>query len=515
MKKRLLQISKALLLCSMLYFSSCVNDDFIENQYLQNEIKISSRYISFNQVKGNKNVFEKFKNVEENIKISKKNSSNQNARFVYLSQFDFSIDTDQILLIEKEDYKSYTFPIYRDNETDKTENLVITEFRGLVNSYISKYNLTKNDKAILENNQYLNLTDITEIKSLEARSGGEPCYEQISIPIEWNSQGQVTVSMYFAVEVPCPDESGSSGSDGSSDGGDDGSDGGEDSSGSGLSWGGFPWNGGWNDGEGSDSGVYNGGAGSTGSPDGGNTYNPLNPYTSLIDADGNPIITSPVLSLDNDPRAIKHLISLVENMPDGTKTNIKTRIDQLNTNRLTSFKENGYMFDNNQNTHLSYNQGSNWTAWADPGTSYFILLHMHQDNYIPEGKTTSIPTNVAPSDTDVVGLLKLLDYTGNRNSTSIIVSRQGTFAIRVNDKSKANDAYDAIINNKEIGKDFSNKYDELVMKPYETIPLYDDAVMDGFIEFINTHLVNGQSMGLSFYQAVYDSQGNIINWVKL
>jgi hypothetical protein len=143
------------------------------------------------------------------------------------------------------------------------------------------------------------------------------------------------------------------------------------------------------------------------------------------------------------------------------------------------------------------------------------VLFRSQDNYIPEGTTTPKPTNVAPSDTDVVGLLKLLDYTGNRNATSIIVNRQGTFAIRVNDKSKANDAYDAIINDKEIGKEFSDEYDRLVMKPYETMPLDDDAVMDGFIEFVNNHLINGQSMGLSFYQAVYDSQGNIINWVKL
>lgn len=146
------------------------------------------------------------------------------------------------------------------------------------------------------------------------------------------------------------------------------------------------------------------------------------------------------------------------------------------------------------------------------------MLHMHQDNYIPEGATTPIPSNVAPSDTDVKGILKLLDYTGNRNTTSIVVNRLGTYAIRVNDKNKANDAFDAITPSdasNQTWKDLVDNYDRLVTTPYEATPLNDNVVMNGFIEFINTHLVNGQPMGLSFYQAVYDSQDNIINWVKL
>lgn len=504
MKKKLSQISKALLLCLMLYFISCVNDDFIDNQNLQNEDKFSSRYINFNEVKRNLKVFQKFKNVQEKINQSKSNSLNQNARLVYLSQFDFSIDTDKILLIEKEGYKSYTFPIYRDNEIDKTENLVITESNGFINAYISKYDLTENDKASLENNQYVDLKDKTEISSLEESSSGEPCYGFVYEPLEWNEQGQVTVSFVWIVEIECPEDEGNSGG-GSSGGGSSG----------GGSWGGGWFGGGWFGGGGStggnpsDGGDSSNGGGSTG---GGGSDTGGSP------SDGNLIITSPVLQLDNDPKTIKHLMSLVENKSDGSKTNIKTRIDQLNTARLTSLKENGYMFDNNQNTHPSYNQGPNWTAWADPGTSYFIMLHMHQDNYVPEGTTTPKPTNVAPSPADVRGLLQLLNYTGNRNATSIIVSRQGTFAIRVNDKSKANDAFVALNpsnDSNQTWKDFIDKYDRLVMTPFETIPLDDNAVMNGFIEFINTHLVNGQPMGLNFYQAVYDSQGNIINWVKL
>jgi hypothetical protein len=504
MKNSLKLTSKALLLFSILFFTSCVNDDFINNQNLPNENKISSRYINFNEVKRNLKVFDKFKNVQEKINQSKSNSLNQNARLVYLSQFDFSIVTDKILLIEKEGYKSYTFPIYRDNETDKTENLVITESNGFIKAYISKYDLTENDKASLENNQYVDLRDKTEISSLEENSSGEPCYGLVYEPLEWNEQGQVTVSLVWIVEIECPEDEGNSGG-GSSGGGSSG----------GGSWGGGWFGGGWSGGGGStggnpsDGGDSSNGGGSTG---GGGSD------TGGYPSDGNLIITSPVLPLDNDPKTIKHLMSLVENKSDGSKTNIKTRIDQLNTARLTSLKENGYMFDNNQNTHLSYNQGPNWTAWADPGTSYFIMVHMHQDNYIPEGTTTPKPTNVAPSPADVRGLMQLLNYTGNRNATSIIVSRQGTFAIRVNDKSKVNDAFNAISPANESNQtwvDFIDEYDKLVTDLYLANPSDNTNIMNGFIKFINSHSINGQTMGLSFYQAVYDSQGNIINWVKL
>lgn len=220
-------------------------------------------------------------------------------------------------------------------------------------------------------------------------------------------------------------------------------------------------------------------------------------------------------TISDEQKHINELKKLTSNKSDGTKTNIKIRIDQLNTARLTSLKENGYMFDVNQNTLPSYNQGSHWTAWSAPDDSYYIMLHMHQDKFIPEGTTTPKATNVAPSDTDVVGLLKLLNYTDNKNTTSIIVNRLGTFAIRVNDKGKANNAYNAIINNKEVSKLFSAKYDELITDLYEANPSDDVNIMNAFITFINTHLVNGQSMGLSFFQAVYDSQNNIINWIKI
>ena len=99
----------------------------------------------------------------------------------------------------------------------------------------------------------------------------------------------------------------------------------------------------------------------------------------------------------------------------------------------------------------------------------------------------------------------------------MIVSRLGTFAIRANNREMANDTFDALSNpdDKTARDKFIEIYNKLVMEPYEATPIDDNAILQGYIKFINTHLVNGHTMGIGLYQAVYDSQGNIINWVKL
>ncbi|VXB31334.1 hypothetical protein FLAVO9AF_130176 [Flavobacterium sp. 9AF] len=523
----------------MLYFTSCINDDFIENQNSQNENKISSRYINFNEVKRNWKIFDKFKNVQEKINQSKSNSLNQNARLVYLSQFDFSIDTDQILLIEKEGYKSYTFPIYRENEIDKTENLVITESNGFVNAYISKYDLTENDKASLENNQYVDLKSKTEISSLEERSSGEPCYELVNIPVEWNEQGQVTVSMVFAVEVDCPDGGGSSGGGGGSD---DGGDTGGGSSGG--------WTGGWTDGGwygggtgsgntgGSDGGWYGGGGstgdggsagGSTGgSTSGGNTGDPLNQDPSLTDSDGNPIITSPVLSEPRD-RHVKALNKLTANNSDGTKTIVKQKIDDLKSRLTTEYKEMGYHFIKDGASFLVREptwRGDNQVVY-DNGDQLLVntkvVLHMHQNEaHITKGVNpqTGLPNIVVEelvpiwSDGDIDKTAEQFgDLNNDEDFTSILVTQAGTFALRVGNSSELNETNLILGNDANEKEKFNDNFNEQVLKPCNGGS--NSCYVEKFIVFINTYMINGHSIGLVLYQAVYDNQDNITNWVKL
>lgn len=264
-----------------------------------------------------------------------------------------------------------------------------------------------------------------------------------------------------------------------------------------------------------------GGNGNTGSPS-----NPTDTEISIIpnleeleiDIDGNP-------NTIDDATNIRKLNKLTKNKPDGTKTKIKQRIDQLKVALATSLKENGSMFDSNQNILPSYNQGPNFTAFANTGLpQYYIVLHMHQNYFLPDGSTTPKATPVAPSHTDIGNFLKLLQQTDNINTTSILVNRLGTYALRVSNKDSAIDANNLFTApwpnqytpNEDV-KEFVDAYDRFITEVYQTEPLNDQNVMDAFIKFINTFTFSssGNTLGISFYQAVYDSEGNIIDWVKL
>ena len=159
------------------------------------------------------------------------------------------------------------------------------------------------------------------------------------------------------------------------------------------------------------------------------------------------------------------------------------------------------------------------TKWYyDKPTTYFVTVHMHQNNYYVGYTTNLAPSNPVMSPEDVASTLELYKNNNNINTTTVLVSRQGTFAIRINNGQQAKDAINALINpNDTTEKDkFEEAYNELVMKPFEKIPSDEAGALAGFVKFINSHLVNGQPMGISLFQAIYDSSNqNIINWVKL
>lgn len=216
MKNKFKYLLPITLLFTIIFCMSCENQ---ETYLKEKNNHPNSRFITFDELKKNQGVFGEYQEVENKISLAKNsNQVGSNSKLIYLSQYNFIIDTDKILLIEKGDYKSYTFPIYKEEETGKTENLVITEKNNLVNAYLTKYTLTDIEKEKIENKEYVDLMSKTEIEKLQNQTQGEPCYDLISIPVEWNDQGQVTVSMVFAIEVDCADGGGGDG-----DGGGDGS----------------------------------------------------------------------------------------------------------------------------------------------------------------------------------------------------------------------------------------------------------------------------------------------------
>lgn len=130
---------------AVILWGSCQNDDGITRPATESEI--TSRYISLKELKQKTADFENFKEAENKLKSQAKNN---NAKMAYDSNLGFYIDTENILLIEKDGYHSYTFPILRDEGEGKIENLVISFNSGMeMQACISQYDLTVSEKELI------------------------------------------------------------------------------------------------------------------------------------------------------------------------------------------------------------------------------------------------------------------------------------------------------------------------------------------------------------------------------
>ena len=91
-----------------------------ESEYIETE-KTTNRYsvkrIYTNEIKENKevvNALGKFNDQET------ENNSSQYSKEIYNSYYDFSIETDEAFYIEYDEYHSYTFNVYRNNDNPLT-----------------------------------------------------------------------------------------------------------------------------------------------------------------------------------------------------------------------------------------------------------------------------------------------------------------------------------------------------------------------------------------------------------
>lgn len=86
--------------------------------------------------------------------------SNLNQKLIENKQFNFSVNTDNVLLLETNDYHSLSFSISRDTPVpdDTIENLFLHPYKGSYLSYIIQYKLS-----------YDNLQKINEGKQLDMK----------------------------------------------------------------------------------------------------------------------------------------------------------------------------------------------------------------------------------------------------------------------------------------------------------------------------------------------------------
>lgn len=231
--------------------------------------KMSVTKISFDEIKNNPKIF------NELNKKSKSNSIYQ--RSVY-NAAGFYYDDSDVLLINYGDYKTYTFQIYRLEDVQKLENLVIREDKdGMLESYIFTYDLDNDDMdKLINDNEIPNLTEKINVTSMSAtaKNGdeGRTVYKRKDGTCFTTSKYKDGVSCgtpdcYYIVNLAlCPEEGFidlSLVSDGG-DGGDGGNGSGGGSGGSGS---------GGSGGSGSGSGGSGGGSGGGGGSIGGSFLN--------------------------------------------------------------------------------------------------------------------------------------------------------------------------------------------------------------------------------------------------
>lgn len=432
----------------------------------------------------------------------------------------YAIDSSSITAIDNGNgYESFTFRVITDTQADYIQNIVISNYAdGSVNSYLAEYTLSTTAAQVHEEqiNSYITGSTFYNLAGATisyAKGGGadlcvdtgyytyvDKCNGELVTPGEspqcFNADGTRAQKKVFVILASTCAGGGSPESPGTN-------------LGDGISNPGMaPVGGGGN---GTIANPGSGGGTPVTNPTPGNT-NPT--QSEITNPDGTTIITTPI-ALPPPVNHINELNKLTANKADGTKTNIKAKIDELKAGLATAAYEGGAMYNSAQTPRAPDIVTIASTEWLNVPKEYYITLHRHQDKYIRLGGTVREPTNPIQSDTDVANLLKLHNYTNNKNATALLVSRLGTFAIRVTDRDKANDAYNRLMTNSNDRKIFGDNYDDKVLSYLTSNPRDENTALTGFISFVNTNEINNQTMGIAIYQAIYNESGNITNWIKL
>lgn len=317
MKKIFLQL---VFIFFLSFFSSCEREEFeISNESTQNQSDYQVKKISFNDVKLNKNAFEKLK--ESRSKLNRSVLQ----RGVYNEDFGVFIDTTNILFIEKDGKHSFTFQIINEEDKSIVENLILNskDTEGY-DAFISKYLLTQEEIIKIENGESLEtkvpstVTNVNSTYSLSVsgpcvtstfssefvcypQNGGEPVYYGGNYSGGCSGTLIYETTQIISINYGCL----SGGSGGSTSGG------------------------GYNPGGGSDSGGYNPGGYWTGGGSGSSGGSQTNP--------NNPILTTPNINYPTVPRDF--LISLTNEqlnwwnaLENSTPRN--EIIDYLNNNKI-------------------------------------------------------------------------------------------------------------------------------------------------------------------------------------
>src|SRR5690606_17825097 len=222
---------------------------------------------------------------------------------------------------------------------------------------------------------------------------------------------------------------------------------------------------------GGSSGGGGSGSGGTGvsnptNPGNGNTNpnNPQNPNLGLIDGGGNPIRTTPILTIDPERTHISELNKITTQNSQGTNE-FRNKIDEYVGLLDIAQEEDGVMY--NKNYTFGYTEvepsvkGFGYIGFPPATIMTEVIIHLHHNFVKPNGEALT----PVPSGGDITGFAKAFREMGanstRNNLTSIVVTRNGLYAFRVSNPTTLLNASNDFINQNNV-TDFEKFFKELV-----------------------------------------------------
>ncbi len=197
MKKNFKNYVLPIILAFGMLFTSCEKD--LDENVIQQDSKAIIQRISLNEIE-KLNLNDKL--IETVNKIKNKKFEKLQGRLIYNPQFNFYIDDETGLYAEKDGVKSYTFQIFRENPTDKIENIVFNQKGDLFDVYVNKYNLPQADIDKIKREEPVNIDQSQVTSTLITSNRVTDCTWHV-ISIYSNGDGTCTI------EWECTGSSGS------------------------------------------------------------------------------------------------------------------------------------------------------------------------------------------------------------------------------------------------------------------------------------------------------------------
>ncbi len=165
------------------FIIGCQKDDDV-NTLQQEPLKTQDLFkvskVGKHTIDENKDLLSRLSSLSEKVEQSRLANANKN---IYSSEDDFYINTDFATYLENNDtgYHSYTFPVFRTEQVDGVENVLLSlQEDGSYKAFLIGYDLNEQEQLNLENELNVDLTDKTTIYSLEDDSFIDDIFSKVS-----------------------------------------------------------------------------------------------------------------------------------------------------------------------------------------------------------------------------------------------------------------------------------------------------------------------------------------------